>query len=265
MTRSILTKVPRPKQARFQAEADMLSPLAARRSVLAPSCTITVFEVPTLASGVPDLIFIDLDQEALDARPTQATITDIAGVKVMLYLSPENRTSLQELSRATGLSRTRLKNSILPHLDETGHVLHVDSDAWISTYSFRSLARHLVTVEAKTRDWLKGMGQAIRHSSTSDASWLVLDGSYVPPIEKAVTLTDAYGVGLAGITPDGKIHILLPPSPRPTIHLRREILVERAITLWLSGRVSGPVPHVYGRTHLASRGCDPRLLGELVN
>ena len=118
-----------------------------------------------------------------------------------------------------------------------------------------------MTIEAKRRDWRRGLGQAGRHAAGADAAWLVLDGAYTGSAVERADWFRAMGVGLAGLDPDGTLRLLLPPSGTRMLRARRELLAERLAELYCSGAVSGPVGRVFGRDLAPSTGADPRRSG----
>ena len=134
---------------------------------------------------------------------------------------------------------------------------------WTAVSQYRSPASTLVTIEAKLRDWRRGLGQAARHAAGADAAWLVLDGTRTRSAVRRADWFSAMGVGLAGLDPDGTVRLLLRPSGAGILRARRELLAERLAELYCSGAVSGPVGRVFGRELIPSTGADPRHAGAL--
>lgn len=244
----------------FRVEADMLAPLASGAGHFLPAAQV-LFEIPCTA-GVPDLVLLNLDRDAIARRCATAPLTEPLDVRVMLALqtSPALPMSTQDLSASVRVSTDHLRRTVLPRLVAGGHVERAD-EGWRGVYAFRSLARSVVTVEAKIRNWRGGLAQATRHTAVADQAWLVLDRHRS---RAAIAHSDwfrTYGVGLATLSNDGALSTLVHPNVNRSRQPHRELLVERAVRLHLAGAVSGPLPRVFGSVPLASTGDDPRLAG----
>jgi hypothetical protein len=256
-----LTKLERP--GRFGAEADMLAPLALVASKLATN-PLVLFEIPCSA-GVPDMVLLELDKAAMTKRNGAEPLTEPIDVRVMLAMasvrSPLKRFwDIDELASAVGASAAHLRRTVLPRLAETSHIT-VDGTRWAPAYKFRSLARRLVTIEAKLRDWRGGVAQASRHTAVADAAWVALDARTVATAANHPEWFSTYGVGLLSVSSSGEVDPLISPARTCPRQPDRELLAERAVALHVSGKVSGPLPMVFGNVLVASRGADPRLVG----
>lgn len=245
---------------RYRVEADMLAPLARRADTLLTGAEV-LFEIPCTA-GVPDLALLDIDREAVAARVGTAPLLEPVDVRVMLALQSTTMRPLttNALSEATVVSRAHMLRTVLPRLVDGGHVEAADG-GWRSVYPWRSLARKVVTVEVKLRDWRRGLAQAIRHTAVADEAWLVLDAHTSRPAQSHADWFTTYGVGLGSLSVDGDLTRLVPPNVNRSRQPNRELLIERAVCLHLQGSISGPVPQVFGSVQLASTGDDPRLQG----
>lgn len=240
----------------------MLSGIAAHASLFLRQSEF-LFEVPSTA-GVPDIVFLRYDSAALQDRRGRAFIVDLPDVRTMLALtdrrSGRDGMDLPALSERVALGERRLRSVILPRLADGGHVSR-DGSFWRPTHSYPSLATRIVTVEAKLRDWRKGLMQASRHRLAADAAWVAIDAAASSPALKGSDWFETYGVGLAAISVDG----IVAPRIRPAVQRQRtsdrEVLVERAAHIAHSGAKSGALQHVFGRNLSVSTGVDPRLAG----
>lgn len=238
----------------------MLAGIAAHSSLFSRQSE-HLFEVPSTV-GIPDIVLLRLDLAAVQERRDLAFIADSADVKTMLALTERRPirggVDLSALSERVAIGERHLRNVILPRLTDGGHVSR-DGTLWCPTHSYRSLATRVVTIEAKLRDWRKGLMQASRHRLAADAAWLVIDAGASSPAQKAGEWFRTYGVGLAEVSVDGTVR----PCVRPTIERRRtldrEVLVERAASILDSGAKSGALQHVFGRRLGVTTGVDPRL------
>lgn len=252
---------------RFRAEADMLAPLtlAAHRFARNP---LVLFEIPC-AAGIPDIVLLELNSAALTNRRGAEPLTEPIDVRVMLAMdsvgaSTRRFWTADEVSNSVGTGSPHLRRTVLPRLLESGHVT-MDGSRWAPTYKFQSLARRIVTIEAKLRDWRSGVAQAARHTAVSDDAWVALDARSVDTAASHPEWFSTYGVGLLSVSTTGAVTPIISPACPSSRRPDRELLAERAVALHLTGNVSGPLPLVFGNTLVASRGVDPRLAGVGAN
>ena len=249
---------------RFAVEADMLGPIAAAVPELAGPGAVAVFEVQS-AAGIPDVVATVFDQDVIKARTDTGFVTDAASLAALLALSDAlgRRRALdaRQIASAAGVTASYVRSRVLPGLAARGLAVMTTPGKWTAVSQYRSPASTLVTIEAKLRDWRRGLGQAARHAAGADAAWLVLDGAYTGSAVGRADWFRAMGVGLAGLDPDGTLRLLLPASGTGMLRARRELLAERLAELHCSGAVSGPVRRVFGRDLAPSTGPDPRRSG----
>ena len=134
-----------------------------------------------------------------------------------------------------------------------------ERDEWHPTHRYRSLATSVVTVEAKLRDWRRGVMQASRHRLASDAAWLAVDSARSARAVEAKQWFVTYGVGLAVVSASGTVEPSIFPNAKRVRNADRELLVERSANIHGSGARSGSLSHVFGRFLSVSTGVDPRL------
>lgn len=241
----------------------MLQPLAAYAERLARGATV-MFEVPSSA-GVPDVVLLVLDEEVCKERAARAPIVEPVDLRIMISVSSargglERCWSESELADRARVSQAHLRRSVLPRLADGGHFATAGR-GWRLVHRYRSLARRVVTVEAKLRDWRGAVGQAARHAAVADRAWVALDSATIAPARNHETWFTTYGVGLLSVSSGGSVKKLITPAGRRTRQAGRELLVERSVALLREGRTSGDIPLVFGERLLASRGADPRLQG----
>jgi hypothetical protein len=249
---------------KFVVEADMLALIAAAAPELAGPGAVAVFEVPS-AAGVPDVVATVFDQDVIAARADTGFVTDPAGLAALLALSDalarRRALDVRQVAAAAGVTASYVRSRVLPGLAAQGLAVMTAPGRWAAAGPYRSPASTLVTIEAKLRDWRRGLGQAARHAAGADAAWLILDGACTRPAAVRADWFRATGVGLAGLGQDGTLQLLLRPSGEAMLRARRELLAERLAELHCSGAVSGPVGRVFGRHLTPSAGADPRHAG----
>jgi hypothetical protein len=237
----------------------MLAPLAANADTFLVGAHV-LFEV-ACRGGVPDATLIDIDQAVLTARVGTSYLEHPSDVRVMLELqaSPAAPIPLPALASAVKLTVGHVRRAVLPRLAAGGHV-DVTADGVAARYAFRSLARRVVTVEAKLRDWRSGLAQSARYAASADEVWLVLDARHCRAAVEHADWFTLYGVAVAGLDAAGGLVRHVAPGVNRSQQPQRELLVERAVALLEAGGVSGPLPRVFGQV-LTATAADPRLRG----
>jgi hypothetical protein len=255
---------------RFKSEADMLSPLVrnVRNFTNHLSGTFrTFFEVQS-STGIPDVVLISFNEQRLFERALHglAPIVETADVAVMTALAKHYGNShgaefwsASELSHVTGLTPGYLSSTVLRRLQKDGYIEKVSHGKWTPIHSFRPLADHVICIETKRTDWRAGFWQANRQES--DYTWLVLDAAASSRNAARAEKFAARKVGLATLSASSELDILIPALARRPSTVQRNVLIERTADLYLQGKVSGPVSHVFGRDLHATTGADPRLEG----
>lgn len=240
----------------------MLEPLAslADKFLAGGQC---VFEVPSSA-GIPDLVLINVDGSVAEERNQTGPLADPVALRLLMTASKaadplDRKWSGDFLAEMAGVSWPHLKKSVLPKLIEGGH-LEPFQNGWLLSRRFKSVAKRLVTVEAKLRDWRGAVTQAARHASSADRAWVAMDARAFVPNDALQSWFKPYGVGLATLSSSGALSKLQPPVARRSRPFDRELLAERTWAVLASGRRSGTIPTVFGRRLLAT-GSDPRLEG----
>ena len=120
--------------------------------------------------------------------------------------------SLEDLARATGTT-PRTARSIARQLAAVRRL------KWKSTTDFEILPirhfpfRNVVAVEAKLRDWRRGLVQAYRYREFSSEAWVLLDATQTGPALKNIARFEATGVGLASYSANNELFVHIPARP----------------------------------------------------
>lgn len=247
----------------FATEADMLGLIADAAPSLAGSGAFAVFEVQA-AAGVPDVVAAVLNRAVTTSRLQTGFVTEQTSLAALLALSDAliaNRAlDAHQVAAAVGITVRYASSVVLPSLVARGLALILKPGLWVAARPYESAALRLVTVEAKLRDWRRGLGQAARHAAGADAAWLILDSARTRPAEAYAGWFHTAGVGLAALSGDGRLRSLLDPTGANVLRVRRELLAERTAALYSSGIRSGPVGLVFGRNLAPTTGADPRFV-----
>lgn len=263
-------KVSSPRSG-FRREADMLLPLQQHLDVVVPGTVDpssvaawqVLFEVPT-ASGVVDVLYVAFDDHVVTSRreANHAPIIEWHELRVFAALqsSAGRAVPLAELALRVGMTRSGLRRGALSRLAASGHVDVTDRESVMPTWSYQPPARTLVAVEAKLRDWRRATSQARRYTSFADQSFIAVESNVAARALEQRKIIASSGVGILAVDSSSRRVRTLVTAPvhLPKI-LHRMFAAEQALWVTWEGRVSGPVPLVYGRLLTTSEGTDPRF------
>ena len=207
-------------------------------------------EVPT-AGGVPDVMFLEWDEEAIAHRETHglAPVTDLTRLRVLEALE-RGRSDVARLSRAVGVSAAHLGRIVLPALEGLGWVERWSdgSVSLLGALTYQAPVRSMVTIEAKLRDWRRAFKQASLHAQTADRAYIALDARRATAASSIADELAAEGVGLATVDADtGEVQIVAHPSGSRARESWFRFAAEQAWTLRQQDRRVGDVSHVFGR------------------
>ena len=233
--------------------ADLATGLPGHRSLNAH----VLFEIPA-AGGVPDLIRVAFDPAVARRRLKLGLhpVIDHTAMRVLTALAGGPK-PLAVLALAARVSSAHLRRAIVPTLVDAGWVapLTVRGDQAPVTplVRHRPLARSVVTVEAKRRDWRGAIRQARRHTSCADRAYIAIDAATPGRLLEMASPLSSSGIGV--ITVDADRHratVLSRPAagfPQPDEH---RLIGERAWSLVLAGTDTWATFDVFGRDLTAS-------------
>lgn len=238
----------------FAAEADMLAAIAASPSPLVGrrrgSRDPAVFFEFWAAQGTPDLVFLEFDQAALERR-AQLGLGPVSGYTEVAVLTALRGRPLNvwELAARVQVTAAHLRRSVLGPLEDLGWVVHGTDRRWASPEPIAPLARWIVAVEAKRRDWGRAFDQADRYRRFANRSIVVVDATLAPATALQRARRDGE-VGLALLArSSGRIEPLhLPAWKAPRSRSEFILAGEQALSMQNAGSVLAP-------SCLSSGGC----------
>ncbi len=214
----------------FPREIDM----TARSLAAAPSfgCddyeAVLEFEAP---QGIPDVVFVRLSEQAIAARATSPLPTPLvhrAPAAVVVALHARRATDRADLAVRARLSESTVR-AALRALRASGAVESCGS-SWRLTAPIASPLGSAVAVELKLSAWKEALGQAVRHRSFADRSFVVMSSAHMGAAKKEAAAFRLHGVGLAALSPWGEIQMVTRPRKRkPVDPIARFLAGER---LW---------------------------------
>jgi hypothetical protein len=205
------------------------------------------YEIATPSGGIPDLVGIVFDeQECLRRRKLNLDPVENSTEISILAATSVRHFSFTDLASRVGVSASHLRREVVPKLAEHGWLDVTNSEVHIR-HSYNSLARLLVTIEAKKSNWRRALHQAMRHSASADVAYLALDSSKSRPAERNVDELSSLGVGLLKVhSGNNEVELVAHPDPVEVNYALRATLAERAWALRLRGQSGWPELPVFG-------------------
>lgn len=239
--------------ARFRYESEMIPSLRNSLPRMAfghrQTTGVEVFSEVPAVHGIPDLAAIRFDWDAVERRRAAgvrplATDTEVR-VVTALRVGPLRST---DLARRIRMSPDYVRRAVIPLLVQQGWVttdgasVELRPDAvWI--------ARRVVTVEAKLRDWQRAIGQARRQQLSADAAYVALDSVACQNIKNDLDRIAAGGIGVISVDAgSGRSTVLVRPRSlsKARSFMGRMLIAERCLEMWSRGERQGQIYPVFG-------------------
>jgi len=167
---------------------------------------IREFNMP---NGIADLVGIGLathaaNRSTLGHIPPQWAYT----LHCLPHEEPFSLGNVATLANVTmGSARLMLRN-----FGDSGFCAQIpDSKQWIKTRQPEPVAKKIVAIEAKLRDWRRALYQAAQHVAYASQAWVVLDRSALPSSRRHAQEFADRGIGLAGLSAEGELDIVMHP------------------------------------------------------
>jgi|SRR5665647_787517 len=192
---SSLTRAGRPFLPRAELElAPALRQAASRIPSARGAQTVMVPECP-LPVGVPDLIALVADIQAVGAR-SAAGVEPLLGeqeARMVAACGVVRPRSLTWLASIAGISEGHARRVLLS-LERRG-ALDRRVEGWVRHPALQPIGR-TYAIEAKVSDWRAGISQCLRYSTLADASALALGSLSDRSRAQVVAAAKEHGVGL---------------------------------------------------------------------
>jgi hypothetical protein len=214
----------------FPREADMTARAlaAAARFGCDEYEGVLEFEAP---QGIPDLVFARLSERAIGTRatsPLPRPLLDRTPAAVVVALHARRATELADLAVRARLSESTV-GAALRALRALGAV-ESHGSSWRLTTPIVSPLGSAVALELKLSAWKEALGQAVRHRSFADRSFVVMSSAHIGAAKKQAAAFRLHGVGLAALSPWGEVQMVTRPrKTKPLDPIARFLAGER---LW---------------------------------
>ncbi len=169
------------------------------------------FEIPS-GYGIADVVFYTLDESAINSRlsDNHRPIDETNILRILLGLKS---VGADETVSITTLKQwmPSLKNDVLSYLVDNGYLLQDEaSETYKPGVRYHNGLRQSVAIEAKLKDWKRGLFQAYRYRRYADKSYLAVYSKHINPPLKNIDQFKKYNVGLIEVT-DETLHIHFHP------------------------------------------------------
>ncbi len=151
--------------------------------------------------GVADLVLVKLNPKQCAIRLGNKQFKPLLReefFKIFYHLpdidSGENPVDLNYLIQKTNLSKSFLKYSVLKQLERDGYVKRVENNFYFKINGWIPIAKEIIAIEAKMKDWKRGFLQANRYKSFANKVYLAIPSKIEHLIDKK--LLQKHGVGL---------------------------------------------------------------------
>lgn len=172
--------------------------------------------------GVADLVLVKMNIAKIKIRSKnkqRKPLLNESYFKTFEYLPDANDNkepvSLEELVKVTNLSASFLKYKILRELKKEKYIIEVNNNFYFKINGWLPLAKEIVAIEAKLRDWKKGFYQANRYKAFADKVYLAVPQGVIHLVDKS--LLKKHNVGLISLDVENrtKKYIIKPKKEIP--------------------------------------------------
>lgn len=215
----------------FRWEAEMTAPAVAQIGRLLPRARIphvVVGETPA-AVGVADIVAVCFDPAAIECRLRNGLgpICSPLRVRTLDALRDRRSQRVRTVAHKVGSNPAALTRSTLGPLTELGAV-ELSGELVRSTGVWRPVGSQLTAVELKLSKWRHALRQADNLALSADRAWVVLDETRAAGALAAADRFREFGVGLAVLTCEGKLRIVVRPKGCRAERWLRALLAEHA-------------------------------------
>lgn len=164
--------------------------------------------------GIADVVFFQLNDEVVEKRKTLPLepIQSEGIIKTLLLIKNKKRVSLTYLADNLPFSENELRYRILRFLEDHSLIYKADGDNYRINYNYNIGLNHSVAIEAKIKDWQRGLYQAYRYKWFADLSYLALYKDFIEQPKKNLHLFKKLNVGLLSVGDNEVEEVLYDPQ-----------------------------------------------------
>lgn len=186
----------------------------------------------SVGRGIADLYIVEEDRSALRRRKglDVPAITDKTQNQIIELIGRADGVPFEDLAKY--LSRHKIANADhhLTMLFEQGIVYSDTLRVYAKEIARSNVIRHSVAIEAKVRDWRKGIKQALRYKHFADKSYLALYEAHVRSARDSLHVFETLNIGLIGVSDTG-INVYYEPATNDKDPIKCLLASERVYSL----------------------------------
>lgn len=158
---------------------------------LGASESLSIFLEPKLDTGFPDIVAVFWDKEVSDTWPEARAILTSSDMAIVHHVNLVGQIQVERLVQRFG---TRKTSEMMLRLSDS-QVAEVKSDEILRKPLSNTFAvKRIVAIEAKVRDWSKGLEQAFQNTLFASESYLLLES--LPNSQNLFRSAERLGVGI---------------------------------------------------------------------
>lgn len=182
--------------------------------------------------GVADVVFYQLDNEIVEARkslPLEAIQSEDIIKTLLLIPKNKKRVSLTYLANKLPIREGELKKKVLKFLEDR-ELLCKSGDEYLVNFHYDIGLLRCVAIEAKIKDWQRGLYQAYRYKWFADYSYLALYKDFIEQPKKNIHLFEKLNIGLISVG-DNEVRdvVFNPVKEKPQSRIMTAVAFERLL------------------------------------
>jgi hypothetical protein len=153
--------------------------------------SLSIFLEPKLNTGFPDIVAVFWDKEVTHKWPEARASLTSSDMAIVHHVNLTGHFPVEQLVKRFG---TRKTSEMMLRLSDS-QVAEVKSDEILRKPLSNTFAvKRIVAIEAKVRDWSKGLEQAFQNTLFASESYLLLES--LPNSQKLFRNAERLGVGI---------------------------------------------------------------------
>lgn len=213
-------------------ESELIPILTGSRGKVA-RCSETAVELSS-GYGIADLVFYELNEAIVNDRIAKR-LSPIEKANLIRLLVELRRFKSDETFSITLLRKKTptLSKELITYLVENEFLIPIDENeqTFIKGNDYQNGIKEIVAIEAKLKDWKRGLYQAYRYRGYADKSYLAV---YTKSISSPLAHIDEfkkYNVGLIEVADDGIVVHYKPKKERRSDDYMKAIAYENLLAI----------------------------------
>ncbi len=159
-------------------------------------------------NGIPDMVLGSFNSK-VKSRLNYCTV-DYNWVAPLTSFRKNDIVSLSEFSEKFGISK-RKATQVLKQYRVAGYLKEIDSSTFEVAREYEMMAKAIISIEGKLKNWRRAVFQAQRYKRFSNLSFVLLEEKYSNPAIENIDLFKNANVGLITMKED-KVNIKFIPE-----------------------------------------------------